>query len=196
MAATHPKFRAAAIQAAPVFLDLDASIDKAVGLIAEAAGQGAQLIAFPETWLPGYPWFIWLDSPAWGMQFVQRYHDHSLVYGSPQAQRIADAARQQQRVEIVRRHLIEGRVHADRQALLVMLRALDFAQLDRGDGDAGARVEQFRTRLEQFRLLEPMGGEDEDTGLVDGGHDDAPGVGQTKNGRPCRRFRARPGNAP
>ena len=37
--------------------------------------------------------FIWLDSPAWGMQFIQRYHDNSLVYGSPQAERIAKAAK-------------------------------------------------------------------------------------------------------
>ena len=93
MPVSHPKFRAAAIQAAPVFLDLDASIDKAIGLIAEAAGQGAKLIAFPETFLPGYPWFIWLDSPAWGMQFIQRYHDNSLVYGSAQADRLAQAAK-------------------------------------------------------------------------------------------------------
>ena len=63
-------------------------------LIAEAAAKGAKLIAFPETWLPGYPWFIWLDSPAWGMQFIQRYHDNSLVYGSAQAERLAQAAKQ------------------------------------------------------------------------------------------------------
>jgi len=94
MPVSHPKFRAAAIQAAPVFLDLDASIDKAIRLIAEAAGNGAKLIAFPETWLPGYPWFIWLDAPAWGMQFIQRYHDNSLVYGSAQADRLAQAAKE------------------------------------------------------------------------------------------------------
>jgi len=93
MPVSHPKFRAAAIQAAPVFLDLDASIDKAIRLIAEAAGNGAKLIAFPETFLPGYPFFIWLDSPAWGMQFIQRYHDNSLVYGSAQADRLARAAK-------------------------------------------------------------------------------------------------------
>jgi len=93
MPVSHPKFRAAAIQAAPVFLDLDASIDKAIGLIEQAAQNGAKLVAFPETWLPGYPWFIWLDSPAWGMQFIQRYHDNSLVYGSPQADRLAAAAK-------------------------------------------------------------------------------------------------------
>lgn len=103
MTVAHPKFRAAAVQAAPVFLDLDASVDKAVGLIAEAARHGAQMIAFPETWLPGYPWFIWLDSPAWGMQFIQRYHDHSLVYGSPQAERIAQAAKQH-RIVVVMGH--------------------------------------------------------------------------------------------
>ena len=92
MPTPHPKFRAAAVQAAPAFLDLDASIDKAIGLIAEAARKGAKLIAFPETWLPGYPWFIWLDSPAWGMQFIQRYHDNSLVYGSAESDRLAQAA--------------------------------------------------------------------------------------------------------
>ena len=93
MTTAHPKYKVAAVQAAPMFLDLDASIDKAIQLIAEAAKQGAKLIAFPETWLPGYPWFIWLDSPAWGMQFIQRYHDNSLVYGSPQAERISRAAK-------------------------------------------------------------------------------------------------------
>jgi nitrilase len=93
MAVTHPKFRAAAVQAAPAFLDLDAGVTKAVKLIEEAAAKGAKLIAFPETWLPGYPWFIWLDSPAWGMQWIQRYHDNSLVYGTPQADRLAKAAK-------------------------------------------------------------------------------------------------------
>jgi aliphatic nitrilase len=92
-ARTHPKLRVAAIQAAPVFLDLDATLDKAVRLIAEAAGAGAKLIAFPETWVPGYPWFAWLDSPAWGMQYIQRYHDNSLVVGSPEFERITRAAR-------------------------------------------------------------------------------------------------------
>jgi nitrilase len=93
MSVSHPKFKAAAVQAAPVFLDLDKTVDKSIALIEEAAANGASLIAFPETFIPGYPWFIWLDSPAWGMQFVQRYHDNSLVYGSPQAERLAKAAK-------------------------------------------------------------------------------------------------------
>lgn len=90
----HPKLCVAAVQAAPVFLDIDATIDKTIALMQEAAGQGAKLIAFPETWIPGYPWWIWLGSPAQGMQYVQRYCDNSLVIGSAEFGRLAQAARE------------------------------------------------------------------------------------------------------
>ena len=86
------KYKVAAVQAAPEFLDLKKGITKAIALIEEAASQGAELIAFPEVWLPGYPWWIWLGSPAWGMQFVQRYFDNALVVGSGEFQEICAAA--------------------------------------------------------------------------------------------------------
>lgn len=85
-------YKVAAVQAAPVYLNLEKSIDKAVSLIEEAASKGAALIGFPETWLPGYPLWPWLDSPAWGMRFVQRYFENSLVVGSAEAERIEQAA--------------------------------------------------------------------------------------------------------
>ncbi len=51
--------RAAMIQSAPVVLDLEQSMEKAVSLVEEAAAQGAELTVFGETWLSGYP--AWID---------------------------------------------------------------------------------------------------------------------------------------
>lgn len=51
--------RAAAVQHAPVFLDRDATVAKGVGLIGEAAAGGAQLVVFPETWIPCYPLWVY-----------------------------------------------------------------------------------------------------------------------------------------
>ncbi|HEY7607679.1 MAG TPA: carbon-nitrogen hydrolase family protein [Alphaproteobacteria bacterium] len=93
MSGPMTKYRAAAVQAAPVFLDIDRTVEKAIGLIEQAAKQDVRLIAFPETWIPGYPFWIWLGAPAWGMRFVQRYFENSLVKGGRHWNVLADAAR-------------------------------------------------------------------------------------------------------
>ncbi len=82
------KIKAAAVQAAPVFMNLDASIDKAAQWIDEAASNGAEVVAFPETWLPGFPWFIYLGNPAESLAFFPRYHDNSMAIGSRQMRRL------------------------------------------------------------------------------------------------------------
>src|SRR5258705_177126 len=95
MGLVHQKYKVAVVQAGPVFLDLDAPVDKTIALIEQGAAQGAKLIAFPETFIPGYPWQIWLGAPAWaiGRGFVQRYFDNSLSYDSPQAEKIRKAVK-------------------------------------------------------------------------------------------------------
>ncbi len=54
------KIKVASVQHPPVYLNLDESIELAKKYIDECAANGANLISFPETWLPGYP--IWLDA--------------------------------------------------------------------------------------------------------------------------------------
>jgi nitrilase len=51
--------RVAIAQSAPVYLDKKASVAKALAVVQHAAKRDAQLVAFGETWLPGYP--AWLD---------------------------------------------------------------------------------------------------------------------------------------
>jgi nitrilase len=59
------KVKVAAIQATPVILDAEATIEKAVGLLHRAADEGGQLAVFPETFVSVYP------SGAWGHQAAQ-----------------------------------------------------------------------------------------------------------------------------
>ena len=59
-----PTVRVAAIQATPVILDASASVDKAVGLLADAAAQGVQLAVLPETFVPLYPSNAWARQAA------------------------------------------------------------------------------------------------------------------------------------
>jgi nitrilase len=58
------KFTIAAAQATPVFLDKEATVTKACEWIAEAAKQGAELIVFPETFIPAYPDWVWVIPPG------------------------------------------------------------------------------------------------------------------------------------
>ncbi|WAH55353.1 carbon-nitrogen hydrolase family protein [Pseudomonas silvicola] len=89
---SSPSYRVAVVQAAPVFMDRAATVDKCIGLIADAAANGARVIAFPENFIPGYPWFFWLGSPAWAMQYMLQYHEQALVLDSPDYKRLEQAA--------------------------------------------------------------------------------------------------------
>ena len=55
------------VQEPPVYLDLPASLERAVQLVAQSAQQGCRLVVFPEAWIPGYPTFVWRLAPGSGM---------------------------------------------------------------------------------------------------------------------------------
>ncbi|PIQ63916.1 MAG: nitrilase [Bacteroidetes bacterium CG12_big_fil_rev_8_21_14_0_65_60_17] len=88
-------FRIAAVQAASVFLDLDASVSKACRLIEEAASAGAELIVFPEAFLPGYPLWVWFIPPGKThplRALYTRLHANSISIPGPEVSRLARTA--------------------------------------------------------------------------------------------------------
>ncbi|GAA5879229.1 hypothetical protein JCM8547_003938 [Rhodosporidiobolus lusitaniae] len=76
--------------AADVGYDLNATVDYGVELIAEAAAKGAKVVAFPETWVPGYP--KGYDENDWMLKHVDAYIANSLVVGSSQWEQFVAAA--------------------------------------------------------------------------------------------------------
>lgn len=87
--------RVAAIQAAPVVLDRAATIDKVCGLIDKAAGDGAELIILPESFVPAFPEWAWRTTP-WDPKSTAvsaLLADQAVVVGGPDTAALGDAAR-------------------------------------------------------------------------------------------------------
>ena len=107
--------RVAAVQAAPAFLDLAGTLDRLETWARRAAGEGAQLIAFPETWVPGYP--AWLDdspgSALWGHEGAKavfaRLFANSMEVPGPATERIGKLARALKATLVVGVHERAGR---------------------------------------------------------------------------------------
>jgi nitrilase len=90
---TYPKFRAAAVQAAPVFLDRDTTIDKLEALVEKAADAGADLVVFGESFIPAFP--VWnliyapLDQHAW----FRRLFDNAVQVPGPHTGKLSEIAK-------------------------------------------------------------------------------------------------------
>ncbi|MCI2063119.1 MAG: carbon-nitrogen hydrolase family protein [Eubacteriaceae bacterium] len=94
MEKNYPKFKAAAVQAAPVFLDAQGTTDKACALIKEAADNGAKIIGFPEGYISGYPWWVWLTDPGTGSHLQQKLLENSVEIPGPIVKQLSEAARE------------------------------------------------------------------------------------------------------
>lgn len=93
MVEAFAKVKVAAVHAAPVFLNLEASVAKASELIEEAGRQGAGLIAFPEAYVPGYPFWIWSHTPAQSAPLFVELYANAVDLPSDATRRIGNAAR-------------------------------------------------------------------------------------------------------
>lgn len=94
-----PQVKVAVVQAAPILFDRDATVQKACALISEAAAEGAQLILFPEAFIPAYPrglsfgTVVGSRSPA-GRLTWERYWANAVEVPSLATEQLGAAARQ------------------------------------------------------------------------------------------------------
>ncbi len=92
-----PTVRVAAIQATPVILDGEASVDKAVRLLGDAAAEGVDLAALPEVFVPLYPSNVWAKTAAafsgWD-ELWERLWEQSVDVPGPLTDRLAEACRE------------------------------------------------------------------------------------------------------
>ena len=84
----------AVVQASPVFLDRDATVEKTCALVKEACAHDASLVLFPETFIPAYPDWVW-RVPAWNDgRFMRRLYAEAVAVPGPATDRLAEAARE------------------------------------------------------------------------------------------------------
>jgi aliphatic nitrilase len=86
-------FKVAAAHVAPVFLDAAATAEKAVGLIGQAAKEGALLVAFPESFVPGFPIWAAVHAPIRTHEAFAAFATASIYADGPEIHRIRHAAR-------------------------------------------------------------------------------------------------------
>jgi nitrilase len=97
--------KVAVCQKPPVLLDLEATTQKALQSLDEAVGEGAQLVVFPEAYLPGYPTWIWRLRPGGDMALGNEIHakllDNSVDIAAGGLDPIRDAAAKHQVVVVM-----------------------------------------------------------------------------------------------
>lgn len=90
----------AVVQAAPVMFDKTACIEKALKLINECTANGAELIVFPELFIPGYPYGMTFGFRVGsrntdGRKDWKVYYDNSILANGPEMQQLIEKAKEQ-----------------------------------------------------------------------------------------------------
>ena len=105
--------RVAVVQHPPVLLHRDETLTRGAELIAEAAGAGARLITFPETWVPGYPEWLWRLRPGTDYELTGAIHarllDTAVDLDAGHLRPFQDAAREHEVTVLAGIHERDGR---------------------------------------------------------------------------------------
>ncbi len=94
MGDTYPKFKLAAVQAAPVFLDREKTVEKACRLIRAAGREGAKVIGFPECFIPGFPHWFDFRLPRECKNLIKELFKNSVEVPGPVTDLLCQAAKE------------------------------------------------------------------------------------------------------
>ena len=106
--------KVAIVQEPPVYLNLAACMERAVGLVEKAAGDGANMLVFPEAWFPGYPTFGWRLSPGRDMgktdELFTKTQDNAIDLSRGGMAPLQEAARENDMVIVAGYQELDGEI--------------------------------------------------------------------------------------
>lgn len=87
-------FKVAAVQLSPVLFDRDSTTEKVIKNIKKCGEEGIRLAVFPETFIPNYPYFAWLNPPAVISELHGKLHDQAVDVPGPVTEAVGKAAKE------------------------------------------------------------------------------------------------------
>lgn len=87
------EFKVAAVQVAPAYLDRDSTLDIVVDHVRKAGVDGVDLVVFPESFVPGYPDWIWRRSPWSDGEWYARFEQQAIEVPGPSLDKVCEAAK-------------------------------------------------------------------------------------------------------
>ena len=94
-------FKAAAIQLSPVLMDRDGTTEKVIKTIEKCGQEGIRLAVFPETFIPNYPYFAWVNPPATIADLQVKLFNQAVEIPGPVTEAVGSAAGQSETVVVL-----------------------------------------------------------------------------------------------
>lgn len=101
MGQSEKSLRVAAIQLSPVLLDRDATTEKVIKTIETCGQEGIRLAVFPETFIPNYPYFAWVNPPATIADSQVALFNQAVEIPGPVTEAVGSAAKQSETVVVL-----------------------------------------------------------------------------------------------
>jgi nitrilase len=86
------EFRVSAVQATPAYLDREATVDVVVEHVRRAGAADADLVVFAESFVPGYPDWVWRSKPWNDTDWYARFADQAVQIPGPALDKVCAAA--------------------------------------------------------------------------------------------------------